>query len=327
VTTRRLTAGGQLLRLVVATDATDRRKAEGELQERDDLFRNVLTNVPCAVFWKDRASIYLGCNDQAARDLGLSVPGEVIGQTDYRLALDPAEAERARDADRRVIDAAEPAARRRGGAHTFRRHTGHLPHQPRPAPRPGRAGDRRARRVPERDRPQAAGGGPPARPEDGRGRPARRGHGARLQQPADHRHRQRPPPARAAGRRPGGGGYVDEIQAAVDRATALTRQLLAFSRKQPARPEVLDLNDVVAGMAGLLARLIGNRVTIRTELAAEPVRVRADRGHLEQVLMNLAANAPRRHARRRHPAHRHRPGRRARAAGREPTPGWACPTR
>jgi two-component system cell cycle sensor histidine kinase/response regulator CckA len=84
---------------------------------------------------------------------------------------------------------------------------------------------------------------------------------------------------------------VDDIQAAAERASGLTRQLLSFSRKQPTRPEVIDLSDTVGGLAGLLGRLLGERVTVRTEFAPRPVWVRADRGQLEQVVMNLAVNA------------------------------------
>ncbi|HEV3437391.1 MAG TPA: ATP-binding protein, partial [Gemmata sp.] len=84
---------------------------------------------------------------------------------------------------------------------------------------------------------------------------------------------------------------IDDIHDAADRAAALTRQLLTFSRRQPSRPEVIDLSEVVASLAGLLRRLLGERISVRTQVAPDPVRVRADRGQLEQVVMNLAVNA------------------------------------
>ena len=84
---------------------------------------------------------------------------------------------------------------------------------------------------------------------------------------------------------------VDDIRGAADRAAGLVRQLLTFSRRQPARLEVVDLNEVVSGLAGLLRRLLGERVAVRTDTALESVRVRIDRGQLEQVVMNLAVNA------------------------------------
>jgi two-component system, cell cycle sensor histidine kinase and response regulator CckA len=86
-------------------------------------------------------------------------------------------------------------------------------------------------------------------------------------------------------------GDLDEIVAAADRATALTRQLLAFGRKQVARPYVLDLNAAVTEAERLLRRLLPANITIVTRLCAEAPRVVADPGQLEQVLMNLAINA------------------------------------
>jgi PAS domain S-box-containing protein len=82
-----------------------------------------------------------------------------------------------------------------------------------------------------------------------------------------------------------------EIQKSADRATALTRQLLAFSRKQLLQPRVLDLNDTVAEMERMLVRLIGEDIELMIRLASESCWVRADPGQLEQVLMNLAINA------------------------------------
>ncbi len=84
---------------------------------------------------------------------------------------------------------------------------------------------------------------------------------------------------------------VEDIRTAADRATGLVRQLLAFGRRQPARPVVIDLNEAVTDMAGMLRRLLGERVTVATILSPEPVRARIDRGQFEQVVMNLAVNA------------------------------------
>jgi signal transduction histidine kinase/CheY-like chemotaxis protein len=84
---------------------------------------------------------------------------------------------------------------------------------------------------------------------------------------------------------------VSEIARAAGRATDLTRQLLAFSRKQILRPVVLDPNDAMAEMDSLLRRIIGEDVTLVTCLDQTRCRVRVDRGQLEQVVVNLAANA------------------------------------
>jgi two-component system, cell cycle sensor histidine kinase and response regulator CckA len=84
---------------------------------------------------------------------------------------------------------------------------------------------------------------------------------------------------------------VLEIRRSADRAANLTRQLLAFSRKQVMQPRVLSLNDVVGGMAGLLKRLVGEDVVIEVSTDPGLWAVRADAGQVEQVIMNLAANA------------------------------------
>ena len=84
---------------------------------------------------------------------------------------------------------------------------------------------------------------------------------------------------------------IEEIQKAGDRAALLTRQLLAFSRKQVLQPKVLDLNTVVAGAEKLLQRLIGEDIELLVVLNPALGRIEADAGQLEQIIMNLAVNA------------------------------------
>ncbi len=84
---------------------------------------------------------------------------------------------------------------------------------------------------------------------------------------------------------------VSEIQAAGQRAANLTKQLLAFSRKQILKPQVLELNGVVSGISQMLQRLLGEDIQILLHLDAGLGQVQADPTQLEQVLMNLAVNA------------------------------------
>ena len=84
---------------------------------------------------------------------------------------------------------------------------------------------------------------------------------------------------------------IEEIKKAANRAATLTRQLLAFSRKQILKPEVLDLNLVVGDMHKLLERLIGEDIDLVTTLGSDTDPVKADRGQLEQIIMNLVVNA------------------------------------
>jgi signal transduction histidine kinase len=86
-------------------------------------------------------------------------------------------------------------------------------------------------------------------------------------------------------------GDIQEIQNAGERAAMLTRQLLAFSRRQLLIPKVFGLNEVVADMEKLLRRLIGEHIVLVTVLDPDLGAVRADPGQIEQVIMNLAVNA------------------------------------
>jgi signal transduction histidine kinase/integral membrane sensor domain MASE1 len=98
---------------------------------------------------------------------------------------------------------------------------------------------------------------------------------ARKDLPPDHRARQR----------------VDQIQKAAERAATLTRQLLAFSRKQVLQPRVVDLNTIARDMERMLHRVIGEHIRLVTAFEPDLWPVRADPTQIEQVLMNLAVNA------------------------------------
>jgi signal transduction histidine kinase/ActR/RegA family two-component response regulator len=86
-------------------------------------------------------------------------------------------------------------------------------------------------------------------------------------------------------------GAVENIRKASDRAAQLTRQLLAFSRKQMLEPKILDLNALVASVEGMLRRLIGENIQLVSDPAPALGRVKADPGQIEQVLFNLVVNA------------------------------------
>jgi len=84
---------------------------------------------------------------------------------------------------------------------------------------------------------------------------------------------------------------MEEVQKAADRAAALTRQLLAFSRRQVLAPKVVNLNYLVEDMNKLLRRLLGEDIELAIKLADDLGSVKADPGQIEQVIMNLAVNA------------------------------------
>ena len=87
--------------------------------------------------------------------------------------------------------------------------------------------------------------------------------------------------------------YTDlkEIEKAARRAADLTRQLLAFSRKQLIEPRVLDLNHSILATEKMLRRVLGENIRIETELAPDLQRIRADHGQVDQIVLNLAVNA------------------------------------
>ena len=84
---------------------------------------------------------------------------------------------------------------------------------------------------------------------------------------------------------------VLEMHKAAGRAAELTKQLLMFSRQQMVEPKVLDLNDVIGGMQKMLRRILGEHIELGCRLEASLGRVLADRGNIEQVIMNLVVNA------------------------------------
>ncbi len=85
--------------------------------------------------------------------------------------------------------------------------------------------------------------------------------------------------------------YLEEVKKAGDRAANLTRQLLAFGRKQILQPIPLDLNSIVADLNKMLRRLIGEDIDLNAKLASDLKRIQADPGQIEQVLVNLVVNA------------------------------------
>lgn len=94
-----------------------------------------------------------------------------------------------------------------------------------------------------------------------------------------------------ARRRSGGNPEIDEIESVCKRSTALTQQLLAFVRRQAVDPVVLDVRPIVERLEPLLRRLLGPSVKLQISAANDLASVRADPTQLEQILLNLAANA------------------------------------
>ncbi|MBI4542932.1 MAG: PAS domain S-box protein [Gemmatimonadetes bacterium] len=262
----------------------DRKRAEEELRGNRDLLRAVIEGSFDSIFAKDLEGRYLLMNSVAARAVGRTLD-TVIGQRDDDL-FPPEMAHRYGESDRRVVSS--------GAADTFED-------------------------VDQVGRPQLVMKAPL---RDGTGKIVgvlgiARDMTERKRLEEQMRQSQR---LEAVGRLAGGVAHdfnnlltailgstdlilespeldhalredVGEIRRASLRAADLTRQLLAFSRRQLLQPELLDLNTVVADMDKLLRRLIGEDVALRTVLAASLRAVRADPGQIEQVIANLSVNA------------------------------------
>jgi PAS domain S-box-containing protein len=258
----------------------------------------VLDSVPQGVFWKNRDSVYVGCNQVFADATGLADPASVAGKTDFDLtwSRDEAIAYRADDAD--VV------AHKRSKRHILE---------------PLRLADGQVRWIDTSKVPLI----------DERGEV----YGVlgiyddvtERRQAEDERDRLREQLQQAAkmeavGRLAGGvahdfnnlltailgnvemaqeetgaaGGaapYLEEIRKAAESAASLTRQLLAFSRKQMVEPRTVNLNDLVGHLQPMLGRLIGEDVVMEATLASDLAPVRVDPAQFQQALVNLAVNA------------------------------------
>ena len=278
-----------------AQERRDRRRAELELEQSRALYHSLVDTLPAAVFRKDLGGRFVFVNAQFCAFRGCT-PEEVIGQTEFHPA-DPELSQRLQDDDRRVIEAGE----------VFHfEDTVSIPGQ---APR-----QIEIVKGPVRD---SAGQIVGVQgffwdiTERRRAEEAHRSVEAQLRQVQK---------MEAIGQLSGGVAHdfnniltvihchasimesdpalpdhlheaVAEITDAARRAANLTRQLLAFSRRQTLRPTDVDLNDVVANLNKMLQRIVGEDITVHVHSSPAPAFVHADVSMLDQVLLNLVVNA------------------------------------
>ena len=279
--------------LAVTRDITARIQAEAAVRASQQMLETVMNNIPQGVFWKDRDSVYLGSNRVSLKAGGFERPEELIGKRDCDLpGLLPEEAAFYVEKDREVMATGKPQL---GIVETMTLpdgsqiwlETSKLPLLDADGNVVGVLGtwqDITERRKLQEQLLQA-------QKMDAIGQLA--GGVAHdfnnlltiILGYSELALAALPPDSSDAR------DHVAAIRDAGERASALTRHLLAFSRQQMLEPQVLDLNDVVAGSEKMLRRLIGEDIALATLLAPSLPKVRVDPGQIEQVILNLVVNA------------------------------------
>ncbi len=279
------------------TNGAEHERSSGGPARSARLLQLVIDSIPQRVFWKDRDSRYLGCNRSFARDAGLDDPALIVGKTDFELAwkatahLYVADDRLVMESNTPKIDIEEPMTFPDGRTIWLR--TSKIPLRSEGDAVFGVLGmyeDVTEQRQAANDRNRLKEQLLQAQKMESVGRLAGGiahdfnnlltvilGHtelaAARLK-PED--------PTRLE---------LSEIDKAAQRAADLTKQLLAFSRKQVLALRVIDLNRVVTHTHGMLRRLIGEDIDLVMALEEPLGSVKADTGQIEQVLLNLVVNS------------------------------------
>ena len=278
-------------------EVAERTRIEEVLRASQKIIEEIINAIPVRVFWKDTNLMYLGCNSIFARDAGFTDPKDVIGKDDYQMGWRE-QAELYRADDRKVIESGcpkllieEPQTTAEGNTITLL-----------------------TSKIPLRNSDGEIGGviGTYYDISDFKRAEAEKEKlQAQLQQAMK---------MEAVGRLAGGVahdfnnlltvimGYselllqkvgkespmhrdVEEIKRAGERASSLTQQLLAFSRKQIIEPKVVRLDLLVADMQAMLIRLIGEDIALQATTGKSLGSVKVDPGQFQQILMNLVVNA------------------------------------
>jgi PAS domain S-box-containing protein len=271
----------------IMTNITARKQAEEARRESENKYKTLVENLPQKVFLKDRNLVYVSCNENYARDLRIS-PDDILGKTDFDFF--PGDlAEKYRADDRRIIESGKTEdleERYVQDGKKFDIHTLKTPVKDADGKVIGVLGI--FRDITERKR---------------------------LEEQLHEAMKME-----AMGRLAGGVAHdfnnaltsimaisqilledlasshpiyedIKEIRGSAERCANLTRQLLAFARRQPLEPKVLNLNEVVINIEKMLSRVIGEDIELFKSLDPELGNTKADVGQMEQIIVNLAVNA------------------------------------
>jgi PAS domain S-box-containing protein len=286
-------AGRPVQMVGVNYDITERKQAEQAVRGSQRMLETVMNNIPQGVFWKDRNSVYLGCNSVVLKSRGFTRAEEIVGKSDFELpGLTREQAEYFVQKDREVMESGTPQLgivepMTLADGTTIWLETSKLPlhdSENRVIGVLGTWQDVTERRRLEEQLRQSQKMEAIGRLAGGVAHDfnnlltvilgySELALGAMNGDDAEAR------------------DHVAAIRDAGERASALTRQLLAFSRKQLLEPKVLDLNEVISTSQQLLRRLIGEDIILATVLDPGLPRVKVDPGQIEQVILNLVVNA------------------------------------
>ncbi|HTX21217.1 MAG TPA: PAS domain-containing protein [Candidatus Aquilonibacter sp.] len=271
-------------------DITARKRAEEELFKSQQMLRAILDTIPTRIFWKDRNGVYLGCNKPLAKDCGFSDPDQIIGKTDFDITSTEM-AERYHADDRQVMESGQPKLNYEepqrdvnGGQKTL--FTSKAPLYDKDGRVIGILGsyediterkrlEEQLRQVQKMEAVGQLSGG--IAHDFNNILTIIQGHVSLMEFSAALTSELR--------------DSITEIRQASARAANLTRQLLAFSRRQRMHAVTFDLNEVVSNMTRMLQRIVGEDVAIQIECAPRPAMIHADVSMVEQVLMNLVVNS------------------------------------
>ena len=280
---------GQLRGLVASLEqrVVERKRAEEALRASQQLLSNVVDNSPAIIFVKDLEGRYLMINGRFEELFGVAEPA-VIGKTDYEL-FPRSWADVFRASDRRALLAGRPTECEESTVHADGPHsyiTVKCPLRGEGGRAYGVCGistdithlKQMEEQVRQSQKMEAIGRLAGGIAHDFNNLlTAINGYSnlalAQLEPTGELHH------------------FVTEIMNSGTRAAGLTRQLLAYSRKQQLAPRLWDLNVIVSELEGMLERVINENIRLQKRLSADPVPVTVDRGQMEQILLNLVVNA------------------------------------